>query len=231
MRAIPLTDIDTTGHDVGMPWRLRFEALVRELSNCPQVTLIEAEIGPPTDAAVIEKARRQAGAAWPRGMTELYAELSFVDIAYRVEGSDGNGGAIHIPTVTDVWDHEGHEEELWFDWMVDDNPNHPFTRIRPIDRFVNEAYAVLYPVPGDVPATVHYHYCGEELIPTGLSYERWLALLLRSRGVSYWLTLATAPRSRTTWVEENIDRVAKLFPDFDPASIRPKRAFDAIDSD
>jgi hypothetical protein len=214
-----------------MAWVLRFEALVRELSDRPGITMKEAVIGPPTDAAVLEKARQLAGEAWPKGMTELYTELSSVDIAYEVAGSERNGGAIHIPTVTDVWDHAGHEDEFWFDWMADDNPEHPFMRIRPIDRFIPEAYAVLYPVPSDVPATVHYHYCGEELIPTGLSYERWLELLLRSRGANYWLTLATAPRGRSTWVGENIDRVAKLFPDFDPDSMSPEEALEEIDTD
>ena len=213
----------------GMAWRPRFEALIRELHACPEVTVKEATLGPPTEAAVLEMARKVAGGAWPDGMTELYAELSSVDIEYEVAGSERNGGAIHIPIVTDVWDHAGHEDELWFDWMADETPNHPFMRIRPIDRFMSEAYAVLYPVPSAAPATVHYHYCGEELIPTGLSYERWLELLLRSRGANYWLTLATAPRGRSTWVEKNIDRVAKLFPDFDPDAMRPNKAAEEID--
>ena len=83
-----------------------------------------------------------------------------------------------------------------------------------MDRFVSEAYAVLYLVPSDAPA-VHYHYCGENLTPTGLSYENWLELLLRSRGASYSHTLATGPRTGDTWVDMNIHRIAKLFPDFD----------------
>ena len=214
-----------------MSWRDRFEALIRELSTRPEVTVTEAKLGPPTDPTVLAAAQQVAGAAWPKGMTELYTELSTVDIAYEVAGSNGNGGAIHIPTVTDVWDHAGHEDELWFDWLVDESPNHPFTRIRPIDRFVSEAYAVLYPVPSKVPATVHYHYCGESLTPTGLSYEQWLELLLRSRGASYWLTLATGPRTGDTWVDKNIHRIAKLFPDFDPASMSPTTPYAEIDTD
>lgn len=213
-----------------MIWRPRFEALVRELVACPAVTVKDAALGPPTDAAALAKARQVAGAAWPAGMTELYTELSSVDITYEVTGSDRNGGAIHLPTVTDVWDHAGHQDELWFDWLVDERPDHPFTRIRPIDRFANEAYAVLYPVPTDRPATVHYHYCGEQLVPTGLSYGAWLELLLRARGANYWLKLATAPRARGTWVEANLDRVAELFPDFDPSSLSPREPFEAIDS-
>ena len=213
-----------------MGWRRRFDALIEELSGCPQITVRTAKIGPPTDPAALESARQVAGAAWPAGMTELYSELSTVDVVYEVAGSGGNGGAIHLPTVTDVWDHAGHEDELWFDWLVDENPNHPFTRIRPIDRFTNEAYAVLYPIPGERPATVHYHYCGEVLTPTGLSYQEWLELLLRARGAHYWLTLATAPPTRRTWVEENIDRVAKLFPDFAPSSMSPSEPFEEIEA-
>ena len=205
--------------------------MIRELSSRPEVTVTEARLGPPTDPGVLAAAQAVAGAAWPKGMTELYSELSTVDIAYRVAGSEPNGGAIHIPTVTDVWDHAGHEDELWFDWLIEENPDHPFTRIRPIDRFMSEAYAVLYPIPSDAPATVHYHYCGESLTPTGLSYERWLELLLRSRGASFWLVLTTGPRTRSTWVEQNIDRVADLFPDFDPRSMSPRTPFEEVDTD
>ncbi len=211
-----------------MKWRPRFEALVQELSTHRAITLRHGTIGPPTAPSVIAAARAVAGAAWPEGMTDFYSEVSLVDVEYEVAGGGGNGGCIHIPTVTDVWDHGAHEDELWFDWLLAEDPNHPFTRIRPIDRFVPEAYAVLYPVPGDRPATVHYHYCGEDLVPTGLSYERWLELLLRARGATYWLGLATGPTRGRTWVEENLERVAAIFPDFDPGSMSPKRGFDPI---
>ncbi len=211
-----------------MKWRPRFERLFDELSRNHAISVREARLGPPTDPSVIAAARAVAGGAWPDGMSDLYAEISTVDLEYDVAGSEG-GGAIHIPTVTDVWDHAAHEDELWFDWLVAENPDHPFTRIRPIDRFVPEAYAILYPVPGDRPATVHYHYCGEDLVPTGLSYERWLDLLLRARGAMYWLTLTTGPAIARTWVEENIDRVASLFPDFDPLSMTPATPFESIE--
>lgn len=206
-----------------MGWAVRFAELIRELSTTRGVTVRRAGIGPPTAPHVLAAARRVAGSAWPPGMTELYTELSHVHVEYEVAGSGGNGGSISIPTVSDVWDHAAHEDELWFDWLVEENPDHPFTRIRPIDRFVPEAYAVLspVPVPGDAPATVHYHYCGEDLIPTGLSYLEWLDALLRSRGALYWLSLTTGPRSGRTWVDENLDRVAALFPGFEPARLSP----------
>jgi hypothetical protein len=213
-----------------MKWRPRFERLVAELSSHPAITVRKARIGAPTAAAIIANAKAVAGAAWPDGMTDFYSEMSSVDIDYEVAGSEGNGGSIHIPTVTDVWDHAKHEDELWFDWLVAEKPDHPFTRIRPIDRFVPEAYAVLYPVPSRGPATVHYHYCGEDLVPTGLRYERWLELLLRARGAHYWLNLTTGPAGGRTWVEENFDRVAAIFPDFDPGSMSPQSAFEPIES-
>jgi hypothetical protein len=211
-----------------MSYRARFERLFAELRARPEVTVRVAEIGPPTPEPVIEAARAVAAAAWPAGMAELYRELSSVDLEYSVAGSGGNGGGVHIPTVTDVWDHAGHEDELWFDWLVEESPDHPFTRIRPIDRFVPEAYAVLYSVPGDAPATVHYHYCGEELTPTGLSYEQWLERLFVARGATYWLQLAMGPSTKRTWVEENLERVAALFPDFVPSALHPPRPFSPI---
>lgn len=207
-----------------MTWRRRFEALIAELSHTPGIVVREATLGPPTTPDVLARARAVAGAAWPDGMTEFYAELGSVDLEYGIHGEQ-NGGAIHIPRVSDVWDHAAHEDELWFDWLVEENPDHPFTRIRPIDRFVPEAYAVLYPVPTDgsatAPATVHYHHCGEALIPTGLSYRAWLELLLRARGALYWLKLAVGKPTHTTWVEENIALIAARFPSFDPASMSP----------
>ena len=69
------------------------------------------------------------------------------------------------------------------------------------------------------------------LTPTGLSYEEWLALLLRSRGCTYWLTLTTGPRSRDTWVEQGFARMATLFPDFAPDAMRPATPFEDVDTD
>jgi len=212
-----------------MAWRDRFEALVRELRARPEITVREATIGPPTDPAEIARAKAIAGAAWPEGMSELYTDLSFVDVTYEVLGSRGNGGAIHIPRVADVWDHAGHEDELWFDWMLEENPEHPFAKVRPIDRFVEEAYAVLYPVPGGAPATVHYHFCGESLVPTGLTFVAWLELLLRARGAMYWLTLPAGRSLGRTWVEENHARIQAIFPDFAPDALRPTTPPEAID--
>jgi hypothetical protein len=161
-----------------------------------------------------------AGAAWPPGMTELYSEVSRVDLEWSVEGEDGVSGAIHIPDLR-LWDHAGLEDELWFDFTEDDSALHA---IRPIDRFTAEAYAVLF--LDRTPAEVAYHYCGESLVPAGLSYREWLELLFRARGVQYWIQLALGPPpppDRETWVEEGIARAAKLFPDFDPASMSPAR--------
>lgn len=209
-------------------YRRRFEALVTELRSTRGIVVSRAEIAPPTPSAELRAAQHVARAAWPDGMDALYTELGSVDIDWTFAGN--GGGAIHIPRVGDVWDHAAHEDELWFDWLVEEDPDHPFTKIRPIDRFVPEAYAVLYPVPPNAPATapatVHYHYCGESLVPTDLTYAVWLEHLLHARGTLYWLTLATAAKgpTATTWVEQNIDRAASVFPDFVPDAIRLKRS-------
>lgn len=140
-------------------------------------------------------------------------------------------GGIHIPPLEQVWDYEALEDELWFDWLDDD---HPFHLIRPIDRFADEAYAVLWPVPrggsATRPAEVAYHGCGELLVPLGLSYREWLEELLRARGVAYWLGLKVGRPVRRTWVEEGIERMAELFPDFDPSSMSPSKPRTEIDT-
>jgi hypothetical protein len=208
-----------------MSHRTRFEKMIRELEAVPGIQIQEAKLGPPTERAEMERWRELAGAAWPDGMSELYSELSSVDIDYMIEGDCGGG--IHLPPLHSIWDYQALEGELWFDFC---GAQHPFHFIRPIDRFVPEAYAVLHPVPGD--ATVHYHYCGESLVPTGLSYREWLELLYRARGAFYWLQLTVGPwRGERTWVEQGLMRVASIFPDFQPLKMCPSRAFEEIPLD
>jgi uncharacterized protein (TIGR02996 family) len=198
-----------------MHYRVRFEQMFEELRARPDISVRTALIeGPVLDD--LARWKKVAGAAWPPGMTELYSELSGVDLEYKIEGGS-LGGAIHIPALS-LWDHGPLDGELWFDFTDDDNPLH---RLRPIDRFVSEAYTVLYLRDPDRVAEVAYHYCGETLIPTRLSYREWLEMLFRSRGVFYWIKLAVEKRGRGTWVEDGIAQVAKRFPDFDPAAMSP----------
>lgn len=211
-----------------MTYRARFERLIDELNAQSAIRLREARIGAPTEPGEIARWQAVAGPAWPDGMSELYAAVSSMDVEYTVDG--GSSGGVHIPPLADVWDYAALEDELWFDFLEE---GHPFHSIRPIDRFVSEAYAVLYPVPPDAPAAgpaeVAYHYCGEALVPTGLGYREWLELLFRSRGVAYWLGLTLGPATSRTWVEEGIDRMAQLFPDFAPRSMCPAVARPELD--
>jgi len=209
-----------------MSYRVRFEQLFAELAAHPALEVTEARIDPPRPDELATW-RAVAGAAWPEGMTELYSELSAVSLEWRLPGEKSVGGAIQIPSLA-LWDHDALEDELWFDFTEAESALHA---IRPIDRFVAEAYAVLYlaPTRRDRPAEVAYHYCGEELVPTGLSYREWLELLFRARGTAYWLTLTLGPDRDGTWVGEGIARVAALFPDFAPDSMRPREARPSVE--
>ncbi|HTL33235.1 MAG TPA: hypothetical protein VL326_08925 [Kofleriaceae bacterium] len=198
--------------------------MIAELRAQPRVTVRRADLGPATPAAELAAWQAKAGPAWPDGMTELYSELSSVDIEWQLQGDCG--GEIHLPPIGEVWDYDRLEDQLWFDFLP---AGHPFHSIRPIDRFVPEACAVLYPVPSDREAQVHFHYCGESLVPTGLGYRQWLELLFRSRGAFYWLTLTLGPPGARTWVEECIDEVASLFPDFAPSSMQPTVPFEELE--
>ncbi|MDQ3335474.1 MAG: hypothetical protein M4D80_09940 [Myxococcota bacterium] len=206
-----------------MSYRVRFEQLIAELKAHPGVTVKKAEIA---DARPDDLARWQAvaGPAWPEGMTELYSEVSSVEIEYTVNGFESVNGAISIPTL-DLWDYERLEGHLWFDFSEPESALH---RIRPIDCFVPEAYTVLYLRDKKSPAEVAYHYCGESLVPVGLTYREWAELLFRARGVLYWIQLAIGPTKDRTWVGEGIDQVAKMFPDFDPTTMSPKRSFKEV---
>ena len=204
-----------------MHYRARFEALFDELRAHGDVAVRQATIADP-DPEALEHWRTAAGAAWPVGMTELYSELSGVDLEYRV--GEEVSGCIHIPALG-LWDHAALENELWFEFTEDDSALH---KIRPIDRFTAEAYTVLYINSPDQPAEVAYHYCGESLVPTGLTYREWLELLFRSRGVAYWIKLATGPQVRRTWVEEGIAHIAQMFPDFVPHAMSPAKPYDEV---
>lgn len=83
-----------------MSYRKRFEDLVSRLAANDRVRVKPPRggeywrlsgpgergmhVGPPTPPEQIAAARAVAGASWPDGMTELYEELSFVDIAYDI---------------------------------------------------------------------------------------------------------------------------------------------------
>jgi hypothetical protein len=211
-----------------MCYRVRFEQLFAELAAHPEIAVKRARIGDPNPDETA-RWRAVAGAFWPAGMTELYQALSSVELDWDVRGAESTGGSISIPTPA-LWDHAALENELWFDFTDEGSALHA---IRPIERFVPEAYAVLYldPARPDAEAEVAYHYCGEELVPTGLTYREWLELLFRARGTTYWLGLTLHPSPDTTWVGKAIERVATMFPDFDPASMRAARPRPSIDLD
>jgi len=210
-----------------MAYRVRFQQMFDELEANKLIKVKERTIGPASKPDDIAKWKAVAGASWPDGMTALYSELSGVDLEYTVEGVESVGGGIHIPSLS-LWDHAALEDELWFDFTEEESALH---HIRPIDRFVPEAYGVLYLRPEKKkPAEVAFHYCGEELVEAGLSYREWLELLFRSRGVRYWLQLTLGPQGgKHTWVEDGIAKIAELFPDFDPKSMSPKKKHKEIE--
>lgn len=212
-------------------YRARFEALIEGLRQHPNLLDLRAELGEPTDPEAIEEARALVGKAWPEGLTEFFQELSFVEISFKASSTNPKGeprdvyGTISIPNVTSMFDYENLEDEIYFDFMEGD---HPFHLIRPLDRFVPEAYVVLYPIHKDVekntkPAHIAYHYCGEELWDTDLSFTDYIDFLMLSRGIHYGIKLKVGPRDRYTWVEEMQDTTQKLFPDFDPKVLATKR--------
>lgn len=216
-----------------MKYRERFVRLIDQVRACPGLVLEKATLEPPTPPGEIARACAMAGAAWPRGMTALYTELGGVDIRFRSArtrivkhpgGSEDHfdsepSGSIRIPPVGTIWDVAELEDVLWFDH----NPvDHPLRKLRPIDWFGPEGCAVLHVDGPDAEPLVHYHYCGEILIPTGLSYFDWLEALFVSRGVSYWILAHTGPlASLDPSFVKHFTEMAKLFPDYDPAKSSP----------
>ncbi|KAL2784914.1 hypothetical protein BJX66DRAFT_315951 [Aspergillus keveii] len=95
-----------------------------------------------------------------------------------------------------------------------------FAHLKPIDRFVPEAYTVLVgPMKKDRPQKfsdyIAYHYCGEELVETRYTFADYVERLLVSRGYWYWVT-SLCPLDRGSLEADALKRIApQIFPDMD----------------
>jgi hypothetical protein len=103
----------------------------------------------------------------------------------------------------------------------------PMKQIKPFDFFVPEACAVFFPVPGN--ATIHYHYCGEELHPTGYTLNEYLDRLLLSRGYRYWMTSLGVDTRESAEADAFLNDAPLLFKGFNASLFKPKTKAGEID--
>ena len=188
-----------------------------------RINVAKLKIGKPAPAALVEEAARQAGGVLPAGIAELYREMNGFDLEWEagdVEGLQGDPckGLISIQPLYGPKNCDGVFSD-WRDSMYFDDED-PKRKIKPFDFFVAEACAVLYPVPGK--ANIHYHYCGEELHPTGYSVPEYLDRLLVSRGFWYWMRSLCVDLRDSGEVEAFKNDASILFPDYEAALFVPK---------
>lgn len=201
-------------------YRARLEAMFEQLRRHPKIRVKQAFLGPPVPAYELASYRHLAGGALSPGLEALWSEVSFVDLEWSCKHPLDDPdepeltGSVHIlPPARTFSDWE---DVLWFDFI---EPDHPYRHIRPFDFFVPEAAAVLYPIPGE--HEVYYHYCGEELHPTGMSVEQWFERLLRSRGCWYWIEACCVDGQDSAQTRQLFEAMPLLFEDFDPADFSP----------
>jgi hypothetical protein len=193
-------------------WRLRFQDLIGEIEKHPMLNVLEAKLSDPTSPADIERAAKLAGGALPEGMADLYREMNGFQLEWEVEDYAALGatqpilGSIKLlPLIKDRGESVfgSWKNVVWFDGLE------TFRNVVPFDFFQPEACAAFYPVPGHM--TVHYHYLGEEVHATGLTYSEYLELLFQSRGFLYWISALCADEQAQGQVEDFRAYFPKLF--------------------
>lgn len=195
----------------------RLTRLVDELKANSRVDVELAEIGAPTAAGKLASARESAPDLGS-SVFAFYEEVSSFTLKWRgVEVPEGENwvGAVDVRPIDDVAGPEVGKGRVWFDDTPEESP---LRRLRPMDIFQPEACMALYPVPGK--ATVHYHYFGESLLPTGLTFDAWFDRLIASRGFWYWIRACTGDTDATA-VAAFRKGASELFEEFDATLFVP----------
>jgi hypothetical protein len=199
-----------------MKYRPRIESMISSLKSNPLVDVETAVLGPPADPELVSRLREAHRGHVPEEIFDFYGEVGSLELLWWAKLPEASrddmswSGRIKLVPLQAVVSADEWRDLLWFDG---NSESHPFRLIRPVDFWVNEACAVLYPVPGD--AKICYHYCGEELWPTGLTFDQWFDRLLASRGFWYWLkALIARPNGDAAHFRAVMP---KVFPDFDPS--------------
>jgi len=206
-----------------MRWRDRFAELGAEIRRHPLLKVDRYELGAPASPDAIRDAEKAAGGRLPDGMREVYEQINGLRLEWSAR-DPSTFDTVQPPTgyikLLEIGTSTGTIFGSWDDWIwFSQDGDETFKNVKPVDFFINEACAALYPVPGEMK--IHYHYCGEELHPTGYSFLEYLELLLESRGYFYWQTALCVDKQRSKTVVEFRSVMPRLFADFDNEAFRP----------
>ncbi|KAL2847337.1 hypothetical protein BJX68DRAFT_113071 [Aspergillus pseudodeflectus] len=141
-------------------------------------------------------------------ITQIFG--SWEDDLYFPEDGEGEGEC--DPNDPPYEEDDKMEEEE--DWRF------RFAHLKPLDRFVPEAYTVLIgPKKKDRPQKfsnyIAYHYCGEELVETRYTFADYVERLLISRGYWYWVRSLCRLDRGSLEVNALKSIAPQIFPDMD----------------
>ena len=203
-----------------MSYRARLEAMCQGLRRHKQIKLTQAFLGPPVPEYELASFRHQAGGQLSEGLEAFWREVSYVDIAWSCPNpipeaqEETLTGSVHLLAPSKVfgpW-----RDIIWFDFVEEE---HPYRALRPLDFFVPEACAALYPIPGE--HEIAYHVCGEELHPTGLSFAQWFERMMMARGCWYWIEACCVDGQGSPQTEQFLEAMPRLFDDFEAELFKP----------
>ncbi len=188
-----------------MSWRARFDALIRELNDHPDIQVHTAELGAPATAEAIAAAEAFLGHALPDDVAAFYREMDGARVSWSHSDARfqnlGAHGSIRVMDVAAVFR---------ADWASDGYGSKPFL---PFDWPQDEYYAGF-----DSSLNIHWvHDPGSEgREMTGTTFAGYLDALLEARGWSFWQAMALYDESRASslgaTVEESEGRMQAILP-------------------
>lgn len=219
---------------VNRNFRQHFEELVDELDSNPNIDIVELEFGDPAPEELFRVAQEQLGAPIPWEMRAFYREMNGFKLHWVLRNTDELSEELEVEVPEDhamLFLPLFHPEPSphhrisprgvfndWHDLIRINGDEAPL--IRPVDCFIEDACAALYPMPGKTP-TVHLHDFENVLHDTGRTFGQYIALALQSRGFWFWMAALTEESQDREEVEVFRTTMPILFPDFDDDLFQP----------
>ncbi|KAL2811712.1 hypothetical protein BJX63DRAFT_273544 [Aspergillus granulosus] len=189
----------------------------------------------PPNASELSKWDLQNYDSTPRGLvdiipiTQIFGSWAH-NLYFPEDGESGDEYDLNDPSFAEKYQNQEQQEEEDDDDDEDDAEDwrFRFAHLKPIDRFVPEAYTVLVGPKKQKKSRsqkfsdfIAYHYCGEELVETKYTFADYVERLLISRGYWYWVTSLCHFEWKNHSVDELKGIAPQIFPDMDLSLLIP----------
>jgi hypothetical protein len=213
---------------MGQTFLPRFQQMVAELREHPQINVKEVHVASAARREEVEAAERLAGGRLPEAMGAFYLELNGFRLEWERAPENGgrragtNRGSVEILPLEEVLkDWQG---VTWFEFEGGDR----FKAVKPLDFFAEEACAALaYSESKGFASTISYHYLGEFLCDTGYGFTQFIDRLLNARGFWYWIETLCPDTRQSPEAQNFLRQMPSLFADFQPSLFQPGPLSDA----